>query len=703
MVINMLDELNEKQKEAVTVSDGPTLVIAGAGSGKTKVLTTRIAYLINNKHVDPRNILAITFTNKAAKEMKERVANLLGGMSSFIQISTFHSFGLLMIKENLDKLNLTRDFTILDSDDSLLIIKKIMKDYDIDIKKYNPKAIKSNISSAKNAMQTPSDLEKFSASDFDEKVIFVYQKYDEKLHNNNSLDFDDLLLMPIKLLHENKDILDDYQDRFKYILIDEYQDTNEVQYEFTKLLSKKYKNIYVVGDESQSIYSFRGSNYRNILNFEHDYPNSKTILLEQNYRSTKNILAAANDIIRNNKQKKDKNLWTNNQDGDKVIFKRCNDEVDESFYVTNEIKKLKDSGVSLNDIAILYRTNAQSRSIEDGMLRQNIPYKVVGSFYFYNRKEIKDLISYLKLIYNTKDDVSLMRIINSPKRGIGDKTIENLSLKAINDSTSMFEAIESGKELTFKNMILDLKKQSEQLSLTEIVDLVLDKSGIRKELKDEGTPTSEARLENLEEFKSITLSFEEESGVVSLGEFLEEISLVSDVTEYSDATDVVTLMTIHAAKGLEFKYVFVIGMEEGIFPHNNSFSSMVDLEEERRLCYVAVTRARERLYLIAAKRRTLYGMESMNPVSRFVNEISPEHKEIVDNIMENVYNTRRMVKNINTDVEYVLGEKITHDDFGEGVIVGIDKSILTIAFKSPYGVKKIMKGHSSIKKSGGNI
>ena len=698
----MLEELNECQLEAVKCGDGPTLVIAGAGSGKTRVLTTRIAYLIKEKKVDPKSILAITFTNKAAEEMKLRVCNMLGDIGNIIQISTFHSFGLKIIKENLAKFNLTKEFTILDSDDSLLIIKKIMKDNDIDIKIYNPKAIKSRISSAKNEMMSPHDLEKFNVTDMDEKTCFVYEKYEQKLHNNNSLDFDDLLLLPIQVLKSDKELLTKYQERFKYILIDEYQDTNEVQYKLSKLLSEKYKNIYVVGDESQSIYSFRGSNYRNILNFERDYKNARTILLEQNYRSTKNILSAANDIIKNNREKKDKNLWTLNDDGAKVVIKRANDEIDEANFVANEIKKYYKDGTKLKDIAILYRTNAQSRVMEEAMLKNNLPYKVVGSFYFYNRREIKDLISYLRLIYNNQDDVSLMRIINSPKRGIGDKTISNLVLKANDNNISMFEAIDSGKELVFKELINNLKQEAEKLSLTELLEMVLEKTGLKTELINEKTVEAEARLENLEEFKSITKSYEEKYGIISLGEFLEQISLVSDVADYKNIEDAVTLMTVHAAKGLEFKYVFVIGMEEGIFPHNNSFSSNVDLEEERRLCYVAVTRAKEKLYLISAKRRMLYGMDNMNPISRFINEINDDHKDILDS--ETIFNKiPKTIKSVDTSIEYNVGEKVCHEEFGEGVIVSVEKTILTIAFPHPYGIKMIMKGHKSIKKVGGNL
>ena len=490
-----------------------------------------------------------------------------------------------------------------------------------------------------------------------------------------------------------------YQERFKYILIDEYQDTNEVQYILTKMLSAKYKNICVVGDPDQSIYGFRGSNYRNILNFEKDYKKSKIILLEQNYRSTSNILNAANDIIKNNKNRKDKSLWTDNTEGDKIIYKRCDDEKDEANFVVTEIKKLISSGEKLENIAVLYRTNAQSRNVEEVLLRENIPYKVVGSFYFYNRKEIKDLICYLKLIYNPLDDLSLTRIINVPKRGIGLKTLENLTTKANLLNDGIFNVIESGKELEFKKLILKLQMESEDLSLTELVDLILDLSGIRKELESEDTIEAQSRLENLEEFKSITKNFEDKYGVVSLSEFLDEISLVSDVEEHKNQTDVVTLMTVHSAKGLEFDNVFIIGLEEGIFPHNMSLYSNEDVEEERRLCYVAVTRAKKHLTILNSKRRLLYGQDNYNPPSRFINEISSDY---ITQEQEKKNNFKSIVKNnkinIDSNEEYNPGDKVRHVDFGEGVVISVDKSILTIAFPHPHGIKKLMKGHKSFTK-----
>ena len=694
-----LNLLNEKQREAVINTDGPMLILAGAGSGKTRVLTTKIAYLIEKKHIDPYNILAITFTNKAANEMKSRVESMLGVDSKMIQISTFHSFGLLIIKRHYEKLGLKNNFTIIDADDSLSTVKRILKDMNLDPKQYNPKSIRNKISSAKNELVSPDELDKYTNNEIDEVTVKVYREYQKKLELNNSVDFDDLLLLPIILFNKNKDILEYYQDRFKYILIDEYQDTNQVQYILTKMLSAKYKNICVVGDPDQSIYGFRGSNYRNIMNFEHDYKNTKTILLEQNYRSTKNILCAANDIIKNNKNRKEKKLWTDNDTGYKIKYKRCSDEKEEASYVVSNVKKLIKEGEKLEEIAILYRTNAQSRNIEEAFLRENIPYKVVGSFYFYNRKEIKDLISYLKLIYNTDDDMSLNRIINVPKRGIGLKTIENLSVKANILNLSLFDTIESGKELEFKKLILEFKEKSEELSLTELVDLILDESGIRKELELERSIEAQSRLENLEEFKSITKTYENRYGVISLEDFLDEISLVSDIEEHKNQTDVVTLMTVHSAKGLEFDNVFIVGLEEGIFPHSMCLYSPSEIEEERRLCYVAITRAKKNLTLINAKKRLLYGQDNYNPQSRFISEISDEYLDKEENIPKHLRPKMNIdVIEINTDEDYTLGDKVIHKEFGEGVIITIDKSILTIAFPHPYGIKKIMKGHSTIKK-----
>ena len=693
-----LDNLNKEQKEAVIHIDGPMLVLAGAGSGKTKVLTSRIAYLIENG-VNPRNILAITFTNKAAKEMKDRVINLIGPSANYIQISTFHSLGLKMIKENYNVLGYDKNFTILDSDDTLTVVKKIIKEMNLNPQFYNAKAIRNKISSAKNELMSVSE---FSHVEFDKVIVRIFEKYNKILKVNNSVDFDDLLVLPIQLLN-NSEVLDRYQELYKYILIDEYQDTNEAQYKFTKKLASKYKNLFVVGDNDQAIYAFRGANFKNILNFEKDYPNCKTILLEENYRSTKMILNAANSVIKNNKERKDKNLWSNNPDGNKIKYIMADSDKEEVNYISSKIKELNNNGVNYEDIAILYRTNAQSRLIEEEMLKNNIPYRVIGSFYFYNRKEIKDLLCYLRLINNPHDDISLIRVINVPKRGIGVKTMENLDAKSNELGISLFDTISEGKELTFKNLILKMKEESENLSLTEMVDLVLNESGIKQELVNEKTLESDIRLENLEEFKSITKNYEEEFGVISLSDFLNEISLVSDMSEHQESKNKVSLMTVHAVKGLEFDYVFVTGMEEGIFPHYNAINdgSRSAIEEERRLCYVAITRAKKDLWLLNAKRRMLFGNTQTNLPSRFMEEIDPKYLEVENNrksVFKKVNNFVKEEMFNKTDVDYQPGDLISHTEYGQGVIISVDKSIITVAFPHPYGVKKLMKNHKSISK-----
>lgn len=1054
-----LDYLNDKQKEAVLHEGGPLLILAGAGSGKTSVLTAKVAYLIEEKGVNPENIVAITFTNKAAKEMKERIIKKVGNKGYYIQISTFHSFGLRIIKENYEKLGYEKNFTIIDSDDSLTVIKKIMKDLNIDVTRCNPKFIKNNISSCKNEMVLPNKYKTLVNDEVTDITYKVYKKYEETLKRNNSFDFDDLLIKPLELFNKYPEVLNNYQELFKYIFIDEYQDTNEAQYLLSKMIASKYKNICVVGDDSQCllkdtlikvkngtkkisdlkkgdeiesvigfgkigykkiegisktkysgeiikittehgysikatpnhitfanikvtdkyfyvylmykkelgyrigqtsgirsyngkikngvevrlvgeqadkiwiiktcldkesatfyeeyyaskyglpkmvfkakgrkinvsqekinelfkslptklgaqklmydenlyeeyphyisqaitsitgkerkninltflggkyykkddfyshrisiatsgaeekinlenlgfnvrvskndnwrietvrkeydnteyfarmidsltngynivrkikltnetykfmpfgslrefmvivvndngvlkeekifkiekeyiddyvydiniehtrnyfandicvhncIYSWRGANYKNILNFEKDYKNANVILLEQNYRSTKTILNAANSVIKNNINKKDKNLWTENENGEKIVYKRALDEKDEASYVTKEIKKLKELNTSLDNIAVLYRTNAQSRTIEEGFLNSNIPYRIVGAFAFYSRKEIKDLLAYLKLIYNTKDDVSLTRIINYPKRGIGPKTIDNLNMYAMLNNTSMFEVINKGKELEFKNTIIEMKEKSKTLSLTETIDMVLDLSGIKKDLESEHTLEADIRLENLSEFKSITKTFEEESGISSLEDFLAEISLVSDVNEQkNDDTPKVTLMTTHAVKGLEFDYVFVIGMEENIFPHVNCIEENDGIEEERRLFYVAITRAKKKLYLINTLKRMLFGRTSVNMPSRFIKEINESllDKENNKNMITNQVKISK-ANMYNNDNDLKAGDNVIHDLFGEGVVINVYDTIATIAFKSK-GIKKLGKNHKSLKK-----
>ena len=697
VVINMdyLTNLNELQKKAVLHQEGPCLVIAGAGSGKTKVLTTRIANLIESG-VPSYQILAITFTNKAAKEMRDRLETLAKDNKAFV--GTFHSFGLRVIRENVNALGMTSNFTILDSDDVTSLVKKILKEKGYDTKEVSPSYIKNRISFIKNEMLTDAEVEKFFQSEMEKIAYEIYKEYNIKLKKNNSVDFDDLLRIPVLLFQNHPDILEFYQNKYQYILIDEYQDTNEVQYKLVKLLSKKYQNLFVVGDPDQSIYQFRGANYKNILNFERDYPNTIVIPLEDNYRSTKMILDAANSVIKNNKERKEKNLRSHHGDGVKTKFMVGYDEKHEISLVIEEIKKLLEQGYKKRNIAIFYRTNAQSRVIEEQFLKANIPYKVVGSYYFYSRKEIKDLICYLRLILNQNDDISLRRVINVPKRGIGPTSVNKLEQKSIEENKSMFDAITSGKELEFKNLILDIKKESESLSLTELVDCVLEKSGMKKELETDPSLESELRLDNLMEFKSITATYEDTTGSVDLGDFLEEISLIADISEHKNDDDVVTLMTLHSAKGLEFPVVFLVGMEEGIFPHQNSFTEEGGLEEERRLCYVGITRAEEKLYLTCARSRMMYGRTNRNPMSRFIKEIDSDLLESDNKEMqsEKTFNKESMYSE--EDVSYNVGDVVMHTIYGRGVVVGVDASLVTIAFSKQYGIRKLMKNHKSIKK-----
>ena len=695
-----LKELNDRQKEAVLYNDGPLLIIAGAGAGKTKTLTTKIAYLIDELGASPYSILAITFTNKAAKEMKDRVYAQVGDAAKKMTVSTFHSFGLRLLRDNSDVLGYDRNFVIMDSDDSLTVVKKIIRDMGYDPKVYNPRGIRNQISSCKNEMTTPAMYEKYAISEYEKVVCEVYRRYEDKLYKNNSVDFDDLLLLPIKLFRTHPEILERYQDYYKYILVDEYQDTNEAQYILTKMLSEKNRMLTCVGDDSQSIYSFRGANYKNILNFEKDYKDAKTILLEQNYRSTTNILDAANDVIKNNKQRKDKKLWTSRGEGEKIKYYRAYNERDEAQYVVRKIKELIKRNVEYKDIAVLYRTNAQSRVMEEEMLKENLPYRVVGSFYFYSRKEIKDLIAYLRLIHNSKDNVSLLRVINVPKRGIGLKTIENLTTKADKENISIYEAISSGKELAFKEMIEKLKEVSNDLTLTELIDKVLDATGMKEELESEKTLEAEIRLENLEEFKSITKAFEEREGLISLEDFLLEISLISDVEDYRDDPNRINLMTVHSVKGLEFDHVFVIGMEEGLFPHMNSLMENSDIEEERRLMYVAITRAKDDLHLVNARRRTLFGREQINPISRFIGEINSDLLEsnVKDEIKqpEEKIEVEEMFRE--EEIDYKVGDYVYHETFGAGRVVEVTNTLVSVAFKHPYGIKKLMKNHKKLSK-----
>ena len=690
--------LNDKQIEAINHKEGPCLVLAGAGSGKTRVLTERIIKLIDDG-ISPYNILAITFTNKAAKEMRDRVELQLGSLTDSIFIGTFHSFGLRILRENYREFGFTSNITILDTDDSKALVKRILKDEELDSKDYDIKHIINRISKAKNDGISPIEYKRLFLNEEDQIIAMVYDKYLKLLKENNSVDFDDLLLMPVELFKRDKNILEKYQERFKYILIDEYQDTNSIQYELCKLMAKKYNNIFVVGDANQSIYSWRNADYKNILNFERDYKNAKVVLLEENYRSTNNILKAANCVIKNNTEGKKLNLWTQAGDGEKIEYIRVDDEVKEASYVVNKIKELISFGYKYSDIAVLYRTNAQSRIMEQTCTSNSIPYNVIGSYKYLDRKEVKDLVSYLSLIYNPQESVCLERVINVPRRGIGAKTIDNIREKARKENISMFDAIDSGKELEWKKIILELIENAKELSLVDIIEDVLVKTGLRAEYENDKSVESERRLEVLEEFKSLAMNFED-NGIFDLETFLENIMLVSDTGQYSNSDDEVTLMTLHSAKGLEFKVVFIIGMEEGIFPHNRSFESLSELEEERRLCYVGITRAKTKLYLLSAKQRTIYGNTSGTVESRFVKEIDKDLLNITNTTPE-VRETSRIISDMYRDEDDDAirdGDKVIHSIFGEGIVISVKGGIATIAFKHPTGVKTIAANHKYLTK-----
>lgn len=689
--------LNDKQLEAVNHTEGPCLVLAGAGSGKTRVLTERIIKLIDDR-VSPYNILAITFTNKAAKEMRVRVQNKIGDVANSIFIGTFHSFGLRILRENYDAIGYSSNITILDTDDTKSLIKRILKENSFDPADYDIKHIISKISSAKNDGISPLEFSKLFLNEHDKVIGLVYEKYLKLLKENNSVDFDDLLLKPVEIFKKRKDILEKYQERFRYILVDEYQDTNSIQYELCKMLAKKYNNIFVVGDANQSIYSWRNADYRNILNFEKDYKNAHVVLLEENYRSTNTILKAANSVIKNNNEGTKLNLWTSIGDGEKVEYIRVEDEIKESSFVINKIKELVSEGYSYSDFAVLYRTNAQSRTVEEAFVRNNIPYNIIGSYYFYNRKEIKDLIAYLNLIYNTNDSVSLERVINTPKRGIGTKTIDNIRDKANMNDISLFDAIDSGKELEFKKLILELIEDSKTMNLSDLIEDVLVKTGLRREYELDKSIESDTKVENLNEFKSLAVNFED-NGIYDLSTFLENIMLVSDKGQYDEDDNNVNIMTLHSAKGLEFNIVFILGMEEGIFPHSRSFESAKELEEERRLCYVGITRAKKKLYLLSARTRTLYGRTSGTIESRFIKEIDPTLINIKNESVKKDENKKVSNMYSNKTVDGLkAGDTVIHTIFGEGVIIKISGDIATIAFKYGVGIKSIAANHKYLSK-----
>ncbi|WP_339274811.1 DNA helicase PcrA [Paenibacillus sp. FSL W8-0426] len=634
--------LNAPQRQAVEATDGPLLIMAGAGSGKTRVLTHRIAYLIATRKTPPWGILAITFTNKAAREMQDRVAQLVGRDGRDIWVSTFHSMCVRILRRDIERIGFTSNFSILDSSDQLSVIRSCMKDQNIDTKKFEPKAVQAMISTAKNELIGPEQYERKVGDYFEGIVAKIYTMYQKRLKANNSLDFDDLIMATIQLFKEVPEVLDFYQKKFQYIHVDEYQDTNRAQYMLCRMLADSHHRICVVGDSDQSIYRWRGADISNILNFEQDYPEARTIMLEQNYRSTSNILNAANGVIALNSGRKPKKLWTDKEGGAKIKVYRADSEHDEGYFVTSEISKNAKNGKSYQDHAILYRTNAQSRVIEEILIKSDIPYQIVGGIKFYDRKEIKDILAYLRLLSNPDDDISLTRIINVPKRSIGDTTVAKLAAAAAERGVSIYRVLQVVDDLGFAgrtrnalvefyDMIAALHQMVEYLSVTELTEKILEMSQYRTEMQAENTLESKARLENIEEFLSVTMEFEKNNEDKTLVSFLTDLALIADIDtmndDEEDRSDAVTLMTMHSAKGLEFPVVFIIGMEEGVFPHSRAFMDNEELEEERRLAYVGITRAEEQLFLSCAQMRTLFGRTTANPPSRFLDEIPDELKE----------------------------------------------------------------------------
>lgn len=735
---NMLDKLNERQKEAVLATEGPVLVLAGAGSGKTTVLVNRIAYMISEKHIRPWNILAITFTNKAAREMKDRIERLLGDTAKDMWIGTFHSVCVRILRSCIDLLGYSRDFVIYDTADTKTVMKECLRELDIDEKSFPVRNVLSIISNAKNDLMDAATFENVYKSDYRMSIIAkIYYRYQTKLRKNNAVDFDDIILNTVKILSENPDVLSKYQDKFQYILVDEYQDTNNSQYLLINLLAQANRNLCVVGDDDQSIYKFRGANIGNILNFEDDYSDVQKITLEQNYRSTQNILDAANSVISNNKGRMGKSLWTSNGDGNKVFVYTGTNEYDEARYIARQIKKHFDEQGSFSDCAILYRTNAQSRVIEEMLMRESVPYKVLSGLRFYDRKEIKDIIAYLRVVYNPNDDVSLARIINEPKRKIGNATLEKARNIAREKETSLYDVISHAddypefktaikKLLSFSEIIQSLIKLKDTVTIEDLTGRILNDTGYMPALVMEDTTESKTRIENLGEFISVITEFEknEETGN-TLGEFLENISLVSDIDGYDENEDSAVLMTIHSAKGLEFPIVFLSGLEEGLFPGMRSMESDDDIEEERRLCYVAITRAKEQLYITKTISRTIHGKTMPTTASRFFKEIPVEYLEDkttlqpkVAKVMQDlgvrnaaapkkeVYMTKGFGSSVkssgSTDYsKFKAGDIVEHRTFGRGEILKAtpcgNDCILEIQFES-IGFKRLMAAFAKVKK-----
>ncbi|WP_288647335.1 DNA helicase PcrA [uncultured Enterococcus sp.] len=738
----LLNGMNPRQKEAVLHTDGPLLLMAGAGSGKTRVLTHRIAYLIEEKEVNPWNILAITFTNKAAKEMKERVNAILASGGEDVWVSTFHSMCVRILRRDVDFIGYNRNFTIIDSSEQLTLMKRILKELNIDPKKYDPRSILGTISQAKNSLQTPQDFAKMQGSYYEEIVAKCYAAYQKELQYNQCMDFDDLIMNTIRLFEEHPDSLTYYQNKFHYIHVDEYQDTNHAQYTLVNLLAGRFRNLCVVGDADQSIYGWRGADMQNILDFEKDYPDAAVILLEQNYRSTKNILSAANQVIENNSNRKPKNLWTENKEGNKITYYRADNERDETRFIVDRMQEeIRSNHRNYGDFAILYRTNAQSRVMEETLLKANIPYKMVGGHKFYDRKEIKDILAYLNVLANPQDSISFERIVNSPKRGIGPGSIEKLRSFASLHEWPLLEAAQNvelaniggkaGQQLgSFGEMVQEVTQMIPYLTVTELTKEVLDRSGYLEDLKIQNTLEAQARIENLEEFLTVTQEFDKQfeqqneedadAPEEKLTVFLNDLALVSDIDNLEEDASQVTLMTLHAAKGLEFPVVFLIGLEEGVFPLSRALMEESELEEERRLAYVGITRAEEALYLTNAFSRTLYGRTQYNRPSRFVEEIDQELLEIEGmrptpkKTPVFAKKTAYSYKQPETAVvpsksatggennSWKPGDKVKHKKWGLGTVVrvsGTSKDLeLDVAFPS-QGVKRLLAAFAPIEKA----
>ncbi len=694
--------LNPAQREAVCHTEGPLLILAGAGSGKTRVLVYRIAYLLS-RGVPPENLLAVTFTNKAAQEMRERVGGLVGSLAQAIWISTFHSACARILRQEGTVLGLAGNFVVFDAQDQLIVVKECLRDLNLSEKNFNPQAIRAALSSAKNKLIAPEEYEQTAADFWAQTVARVYPVYQKKLRANAAVDFDDLIMLTVQLFREHPAVLEKYQKRFRYIMIDEYQDTNHAQYVLVKQLAAAHRNICVVGDDDQSIYSFRSADIRNILDFERDYPEVKIIKLEQNYRSTRKILQAANEVVKNNHYRKAKTLWTENEEGTPVTIMKAADERDEAVQVIEEIENLvRREGYSYGDCALLYRINAQSRSFEEVLGRKGVPYKVVGGLRFYDRREIRDILAYLRLLYNPQDRVSLRRAINTPRRGIGESTVERFIAFLDENNYSLLEGLARRKEIPgltgravnalagFDRLFRHLYAYRDTIAVSRLTKMILEETGYLRELQAEKTVEAQSRLENLDEFLALTAEFEMNSDDKSLGAFLEKVALVTEVDNYDQEMNGVTLMTVHSAKGLEFPVVFMVGMEEGIFPHSRSLMEPAEVEEERRLCYVGMTRAQKRLYMSYAVTRTIYGGRQMVHPSRFLDEISS--REVL---------TRKETGQPENKPELRAGDEINHKKWGRGTVVALRElngdQLVTVAFPG-NGLKELLLSLAPLEK-----